>query len=461
MKLKNVALILALATSMNATAATSDTMPEAMKQALKVPGADVTFDVKRAKQPFSSQFATEAQQAFNNFHLQMGGDHAVYYNGHMTEVLHSALSRPNENYKPLVRSINNRIGDLKVETGQGMLSLDEYMENPMFRTQAMIMVHKGEVVYEAYPGMNKNDRHIWYSSAKTTVGLVMAKLVQEGKVDISKVVPDYIPELKGSAWDDITVESVLNMTTGLDNEETLQSILNPDSPVVRYFAAITGSPRASTGEYEDWLTDVAADQQKLEGEKQGDVFRYASINTSILTQIIENVEGKTWAKIFEEKVWSKMYAREPAVFGLAPNGHALALGLLQTTPEDMVRFATLFTPSWKAVAAEQVVTPELIDMIRAEADPKRYVGTAKEASSVSSFQDKAQGNGYQFDFIYDDGAIAKSGNMNQMIYMDPERDFAAIVVSTSPYHSGYGETKAPAYMRMAAKYLNGELFITQ
>ncbi|MBC7001091.1 beta-lactamase family protein [Photobacterium sp. BZF1] len=457
MKLKNIALFLALATSTNASA----DIPAPMKEALKVPGADVTFNVDRAKQPFSPQFASEAKQAFNNFHLQMGGDHAVYYNGYMTEVLPSALSRPNEDYKPLARNINSRIGDLKAETGQGMLSLDEYMENPMFRTQAMIMVHKGQVVYEAYPGMNKNDRHVWYSTAKTTVGLVMAKLVQQGKVDTDKLVPEYIPELKGTAWDDIRVESVLNMTTGLDNEEVLESILQPDSPVVRYFAAMTGSPRASTGEFEDWLTDVAVDQEKLEGEKQGDLFRYASINTSILVQIIENVEDKTWSKVFEEKVWSKLYAREPAAFGLTPAGHALAVGFLQTTPEDMVRFATLFTPSWKAVASEQVVTPELIDIIRNEADPERYVGTAKEAQSVSAFQDKAQGNGFQFDYIWEDGGMAKSGNMNQMIYMDPERDFAAMVVSTSPYHSGYGETKAPAYMRLAAKYLNGELAITQ
>ena len=340
MKLKNIALFLALATS---TYASAD-IPAPMKEALKVPGADVTFNVDRAKQPFSPQFASEAKQAFNNFHLQMGGDHAVYYNGYMTEVLPSALSRPNEDYKPLARNINSRIGDLKTETGQGMLSLDEYMENPMFRTQAMIMVHKGQVVYEAYPGMNKNDRHVWYSTAKTTVGLVMAKLVQEGKVDTDKLVPEYIPELKGTAWDDITVESVLNMTTGLDNEEVLESILQPDSPVVRYFAAMTGSPRASTGEFEDWLTDVAVDQEKLEGEKQGDLFRYASINTSILVQIIENVEDKTWSKVFEEKVWSKLYAREPAAFGLTPGGHALAVGFLQTTPEDMVRFRYAIYP---------------------------------------------------------------------------------------------------------------------
>jgi hypothetical protein len=52
--------------------------------------------------------------------------------------------------------------------------------------------------------------------------------------------------------------------------------------------------------------------------------------------------------------------------------------------------------------------------------------------------------------------MAKSGNMNQMIYMDPKRDFAAIALSSSPYHSGFGETKAPAYMRLAAKALAGE-----
>lgn len=49
--------------------------------------------------------------------------------------------------------------------------------------------------------------------------------------------------------------------------------------------------------------------------------------------------------------------------------------------------------------------------------------------------------------------MAKSGNLGQMIYIDPKRDFVGVVFSNNPYHSGYGETKAPALMRSAAKLL--------
>ncbi|WP_394241028.1 serine hydrolase domain-containing protein [Vibrio astriarenae] len=455
------AKLLAAAIGLAVTAQAMANLPEAMKQQLKQPGADVSFQVDRAKQPFTPEFASEAIQAFDNFHWQMGGDHAVYYNGHISEVMPSALARPHEDFKPLERNIEPALNRLATQSGEGILTLEEYLANPIFRTQALVMVHKGKVVFEAYPGMNKNDRHVWFSSAKTTVGLMTAKLVEQGKLDLDKTVPEYIPELKGTSWDKITVRSVSNMTTGLDNEEKLESIIDNDSPVVRFFASITGSPRASTGEFENWLNDVATDQDKLEGEEQGDVFRYASINTSILVQIIENIEGKTWSKSFEEDVWANLHAREPAVIGLTPEGHALSLGVFQTTPEDMVRFATLFTPSWNAVASQQVVTEDVIKMIRAEADPSRYIGSSKEGSSLGIFNEKAIGNAYQFDFIFEDGAIAKSGNMNQMIYMDYDRDFAAISFATSPYHSGYGESKAPAYMRLAALYLNGELAITQ
>ncbi|WP_036816476.1 serine hydrolase [Photobacterium sanctipauli] len=429
---------------------------KAVEAALQKEGAQVTLPVSAVIDGFSADFAKEAKASFNNFHYQMGGDHALYYNSHLNEMTATAQARPNENYKPLARNLDQRINDLKVETSKGELSLTDYMAHPHFRHQAMVMVHKGKVVYEAYPGMKPTDQHVWFSAAKTTAGILAAQLVESGELDMDKMVSAYIPELKGTVWDDVTVASVVNMTTGLDNEETLESIMNPDSAVVRYFASILGSPRASTGEMENWLTDVSRAQTRIEGEAQGDVFRYASINTSILVQLIENVTGKTFTKTFEDQVWGKMYARQSANLGIAEDGHALAVGLLQTTPEDMVRFATLFTPSWNAVAEEQVVSPELIKLITSNQDAGRYAESAKRASSLSSFGEYSVGNAFQFDFIFEDGAMAKSGNLNQMIYMDPERDFAAVVVSTSPYHSGYGESKAPTFMRKAAKMLAGE-----
>ena len=49
-----------------------------------------------------------------------------------------------------------------------------------------------------------------------------------------------MPECKGTVWDDVTAYSLASMTTGLDNEETIQAILQPDSAVTRLLASISG-----------------------------------------------------------------------------------------------------------------------------------------------------------------------------------------------------------------------------
>ena len=46
--------------------------------------------------------------------------------------------------------------------------------------------------------------------------------------------------------------------------------------------------------------------------------------------------------------------------------------------------------------------------------------------------------------------------MMQMIYIDTERDFVSVYFSTTPFVEGYGEFKAGAYQRAAAKLLHGE-----
>ncbi|MEZ8057843.1 serine hydrolase domain-containing protein [Vibrio splendidus] len=453
MKLTPIALIISSLTISSLAVSSTVFAENPVEAALKIEGAQVTLPVKDAHQSFTPGFADSARENFNNFHWQMGGDHSVYYNMHMSEFMPTALAAPNAEYKPLVKNIDSRLAKLTVNTEtKGELTMEQYVADEQFRTQGFMLIHKGEIVYQAYPGMSPTDTHVWASTAKTTVGAVVAMLVEEGKVDPEQDITYYIPELKGSNWEDITVHQVLNMSTALDNEETLESILNPDSDVVRFFAASFNSPRAKTGEMETWM-DVAKGAQKLEGEKAGDHFRYASINTMVLTKLVENIENKTWTEVFEDRVWSKVHARQPMQFNLTPDGMAIAVGLVSTTVEDMARWGTLFTPSWKAVADEPVISQAVIDRIRNSGDPKAFVGTSKESGSVHAFNEKADYNAYQFDYIFNDGAMSKSGNLGQFIYIDPERDFVGVMFSTNPYHSGFGENKGPALMRSAAKLL--------
>ncbi|MCR9663951.1 serine hydrolase domain-containing protein [Vibrio owensii] len=453
--MKAQALALMIGTLLYGQAATaSEENPVAA--ALKAEGAQVTLPVEAAKQPFSNQFVDAARDGFNNFHWQMGGDHSFYYNMHMSEFMPTSVVSPSYDYQSLTKNIKPELAKLTVQTDtKGEMTMEDYLADPQFRTQGFMLIHKGEIVYEAYPGMKPTDRHIWASAAKTTVGAVVAMLVEEGKIDPNQKITEYVPELKGTVWDDVTVLNVLNHATALDNEETAESIMNPDSPVVRFFASAFGSPRYSTGQKETWL-EVARDTQKIEGDKPGKQFRYASMNTIVLTQMVENIEGTTWAKVFEDRVWSKVKARQPMLINQTPDGMAIAVGLVSTTLEDMARWGTLFTPSWKAVSDQPVISPAVIERIQASGDHNAYAGTTKEKSSVHAFNEAAQYNSYQFDYIFEDGAMAKSGNLGQFLYIDPDRDFVGVVYSTNPYHSGFGENKAPALMRSAAKQLAGQ-----
>jgi len=429
--------------------------PAGLEKFLSVSGARTTLPVDKAKKPYSNEFIKEARENFDNFHLQMGGDHALYYNMHLSEFLPSSDSLPNETYMPLKTKINKKIGKITVQTGQGELTLDEYANHPMFRLQGLMMIHKGEIVYENYPGMNPNDKHVWMSAAKSTVGLVITQLIAEGKVDPEKSITKYVPQLKGTNWDGVKTINVLNHTTGLDLEETGASILNPESEVVRFFSATFGAANPATGKVENWI-DVLRDAKKLD-EAPGTQFRYSSPNTLVLIQMAENIEGISWAKLFQERVWGKMGARMSATHNLTPEGTATAFGLTATTLEDMARFGMLFTPSWKKTAHEKVVNDEVLKIIYEGQDKKAFIGSAKAKSAPSVFGEfKPVAVSHQFDYIFEDGAMFKSGNLGQGIYIDPARDFVGVYFSTNPYIDGYGEVKAPEYIRKAAIELSGK-----
>ena len=107
------------------------------------------------------------------------------------------------------------------------------------------------------------------------------------------------------------------------------------------------------------------------------------------------------------------------------------------------------------MATEQVVTPAILERIRKEGDPKAFTGGKKEEQAMGLFGEKPVKGSYQFDFIFEDGAMYKHGNLGQGIYIDPERDFVGVYFSITPYTGPYGEIKAPAYMRAAAKKMAG------
>ncbi|MGJ8672438.1 serine hydrolase domain-containing protein [Rubritalea sp.] len=423
---------------------------------LAAPGAKTTLPVSEAKKPFSLEFAQDAQKRFENFHYQLGGDHALYYNLHLSEVLHTATSKPNMAYRPLEKDIKSDLGStVKFTVKEGELSLDDYVVHPNHRVQGVLMVHQGKIVYETYPGMNPTDVHAWMSPGKSTVGLIMAQMEAERKIDMQKQVVDYLPEFKGSNWDGIKMIDAANMATALQLEETMESILDPESIIVKFFSAEFGAANPSTGKIDNWL-EILKGAEKIEGENPGEVFRYSSAVTQIFVVIAERIDNKTWARLFQDRVWGKMTARLPMQHHLTPDGTSVAHGLLSTTLEDFGRFGMLFTPSWNKAAVDPVVSAEVLKRLQTAGSPAAFRAGAKYEGLKEDFGEAPLMNSYQFDAVFEDGALWKHGNLGQGIYIDPKRDFVGVYYSTNGYVPPYGEDKMPGYLRRAAKELAGE-----
>lgn len=82
-----------------------------------------------------------------------------------------------------------------------------------------MVVKNGKIIFERYNTMNKTDKHNWFSNSKITTGLEIAKLIKEGKIKPTDAISKYIPELKGSDWDTVSIIDTANMATGLNATE--------------------------------------------------------------------------------------------------------------------------------------------------------------------------------------------------------------------------------------------------
>jgi CubicO group peptidase (beta-lactamase class C family) len=262
-----------------------------------------------------------------------------------------------------------------------------------------------------------------------------------------------VPELKGTVWDGISVKNTMNMSTALDNEETFENLVNPETSIAKYFSSVFG---VGDGAPDLWR-ELTRTFKPLENEKPGDRFRYSTANTQVLVMATEQVTQMPWQAFWHERVWSKIGARSPLMIGLTPDGFPVGGGLINTTPEDLLRYAMIYTPSWHVVSREQVVSDKLLKLIQTMGNPAAYKVSTELEYGKEWFGEVPMMNTAQWDHAFADGAMFKHGNMGQGIYVDPARDFCAMYFGLASNDTKVsGIDHSPGYLRTAAKALAGK-----
>jgi CubicO group peptidase (beta-lactamase class C family) len=111
------------------------------------------------------------------------------------------------------------------------LDVDAYMAGQ--RSAALIVLQDGKVRLERYGlGFGRGGRWTSFSVAKSVTSTLVGAAIRDGFIHgMDDKVSQYIPQMKGSAYDDVSIRELLTMTSGVQWNEDYD---DPKSDVARF-----------------------------------------------------------------------------------------------------------------------------------------------------------------------------------------------------------------------------------
>lgn len=204
-------------------------------------------------------------------------------------------------------------------------------------TDGLVVLHRGQVVYETYRGaLGPHRPHLAMSVTKSFAGLLGALLVHEGTLDPSAPVSEYLPELGDTAFGDATVRQVMDMTTGVRYRE---DYVDPDAEV-RFYGVAAGFSPPPTGYGGPTTIFDFLKTLKKQGE-HGEAFAYKTCNTEVLGWIVQRVAAQSFADLVSERIWQKLGVEEEGYVMVDSTGFAMCGAGLNVTTRDLARFGEM------------------------------------------------------------------------------------------------------------------------
>ncbi|BFP43184.1 serine hydrolase [Flavobacteriaceae bacterium GF1] len=413
------------------------------KDAYSTPTED--FSVSALKNGYTAEKAYEMNEAWSLQKFLDITEAGAYSYLHLSEFLPQNVIFRDGAVAELEYNLSSEIGKIGLENEKTrkMETFEEITTSEDSPIQGVIVLKNGKVTYEGYPGMRRYDKHVWMSNAKVFAGLLIAQFEEEGLIDIQKTVSNYVPETKGTAWENIKVIDVLHMQSGLDLEENPASRKGA-TPYGTFVAAEMGEAVIDGKK----LTHNEALLRIPKLREPGMAFEYSSANTQMLCLILEAVGKKRISELITERIWMHAGMTGDALLGLSPQGNGVIHGLISSRLDDMAKFGLLFTPSWKLISSKQIVSQSVLKKMQTMGVKENFMKGTLGPRMAEEFREQPEFNSYQWDAVFADGDLYKSGMNGQGIYVSPTRNVVIVWFAT-----GFTTIPMEAYARKIAKSL--------
>ncbi len=301
-------------------------------------------------------------------------------------------------------------------------------------TQGLLIIQNDSICYEQYGRSQQEDsQHISWSMAKSYVSALMGIAIEEGHIkDINQTVDEYLPELKGSGYEGVSIKDVLQMSTGVKFDETYG---DPNSDIQRYWKGFV------FGKSQDKFATTL-----VNARPPGTYNEYISINTHVLGMLIVKATGKSLSEYLQTKIWDPLGNEHDAYWLADGKGMEMALGGLNVSLRDYAKLGRLYLNqgNWNG---KQIVPASWVEASTHASEP--HLLPHSELSSRPDF-----GYGYQWWILDgDEEEYMAIGVFNQYIYINPTTN--TIIVKNSANQNFYDidnpHSQSPVHVELFRK----------
>lgn len=285
-------------------------------------------------------------------------------------------------------------------------NIDDYIETQ--NLAGIIVLHKGQIRLEKYArGLTPHKNWSSFSIAKSITSTLVGAAVKDGYIkSVHDNITTYIPELKGSAYDAVTVRHLLTMTSGVKWDENYGDI---KSDVAQFIAH----------EAEDGMDVTLSYMRGLERENlPGTRFNYSTGETNLAGILVSKATGTPLAQYLSDKIWKPYGMEADALWALSPTGEEIGGCCISARLRDYARFGQ-FILDGAVINGVSIV-------------PDDWMETATTSQHIYA---KGRGYGYLW-WTYPNQSFTAKGIFGQQIGIVPTHDYLIVTLSNWPSADG-------------------------
>jgi CubicO group peptidase (beta-lactamase class C family) len=199
------------------------------------------------------------------------------------------------------------------------------------RTDGLLLIHKGQVVFERYGrGFDASKRHLAWSVSKSFISALTGIAVKRGALKLEDSICQHV-KVRRAENCAITVQNLLEFASGLDWREDYENGGSYQSSSV--LAMLYGEGR------EDMVSFVTGHELS---DKPGTAWRYSSGDTVLLSGVLDAVLRPSLGKDWAWTLLLDVLGMKSATWERDGRGVVVGASYLHATPRDLAKLGFLY-----------------------------------------------------------------------------------------------------------------------